>query len=147
MAPPHEAYPQAVTCSVRVRDDTNTTRLGKGCDDVSNPRRANGTRRDKLRRRVLREESNCHLCGQAVDVRLTHGLPGSPEVDELVPVTYGGNPFDRANCRLAHRYCNRLRWHGPIALAQQRLTANPPRFAGDGRLLDTTPQPVTSRRW
>ena len=117
---------------------------------MTNPRRSNGTRRNKIRRRVLHEEDTCHLCGQAVDKRLPHGLPGSPEVDELTPVTYGGDPYDRANCRLAHRpprYCNRLRWHGPVALAQAKLAANPPRFAADGTLIDQRPQPVISRHW
>lgn len=114
---------------------------------AANMRRANGSARDKLRRRVLREEDVCHLCDQAVDKALSHGLPGSPEVDELVPVTYGGDPLDRANCSLAHRYCNRLRWHGPVALARQRLAADPPRFALDGSLLMATPLPVTSRKW
>jgi len=91
---------------------------------VSNPRRANGSKRDKVRARVLREESTCHLCGQWVDVRLPHGLPGSPEVDELTPVTYGGSPFNRTNCRLAHRYCNRLRWHRPVEPARAELMAD-----------------------
>jgi 5-methylcytosine-specific restriction endonuclease McrA len=30
-------------------------------------------------------------------------------VDELVPVSKGGDPLDRANCRLTHRHCNRQR--------------------------------------
>ena len=114
---------------------------------MSNPRRTNGSRRDKLRRRVLREESRCHLCDQWVDVRLPHGLPGSPEVDEIIPVTYGGSPYDRANCRLAHRWCNRLRWHGPIALARQRLADDPPRFDSAGNRVTTTLTPVQSRDW
>ena len=57
---------------------------------MSNPRRANGSKRDKVRARVLREENTCHLCGQWVDVRLPHGLPGSPEVDEVIPVELAG---------------------------------------------------------
>jgi hypothetical protein len=96
---------------------------------------------------VLREEHACHLCGQGVNTRLPHGLPGSPEVDELVPVALGGDPLDRGNCRLAHRYCNRLRWHGPVALAQQALTLNPPTFNASGLLVNTALSPVTSRSW
>ena len=114
---------------------------------MSNPRRANGSKRDKVRARVLREESTCHLCGQWVDVRLPHGLPGSPEVDELTPVTYGGSPFDRANCALSHRYCNRLCWHGPIHLARARLKADQPRFDAAGQRVTTTLEPTTSRDW
>ena len=76
---------------------------------ASNPRRANGHRRNQLRARVLREETHCAICGEEVDVSLPHGLPGSPEVDELLPVSKGGDPLDRANCRLTHRTCNRQR--------------------------------------
>lgn len=76
---------------------------------MSNPRRANGYRRDQLRARVLREESDCWLCGQPVDKTLRTPDPGSPEVDEIVPVSAGGNPLDRRNCRLAHRACNHAR--------------------------------------
>lgn len=114
---------------------------------MGNPRRANGARRNRLRRRVLQEESICHLCDQWVDVHLTHGLPGSPEVDELVPVAFGGSPMDRDNCRLAHRYCNRLRWHGPVSVARERLAADRPRFGADGQLVATDLTPRASRSW
>ena len=70
---------------------------------MGNPRRANGHRRDKVRARVLREENDCWLCGKPVDKTLPPYLDGSPEVDEIVPVSLGGDPFARANCRLAHR--------------------------------------------
>lgn len=74
-----------------------------------NPRRANGHQRDQLIKRVRREEDNCHLCGLPVDKTLPPGLPGSPEVHELMPVSKGGDPLDRDNCRLTHRKCNRDR--------------------------------------
>lgn len=77
-----------------------------------NPRRANGYRRDQVRRRVLAEEDTCWLCGGPVDKTLPHGLPGSPELDEVVPVSLGGSPFDRRNVRLAHRRCNQRRGNG-----------------------------------
>lgn len=88
----------------------------------ANPRRANGYRRNQLRRRVLLEESICWLCGLDVDVSLPHGLPSSPEVDEVIPVAMGGDPFDRANCRLAHRACNLARG--------ARLSVPPPPVEG-----------------
>lgn len=114
---------------------------------MANPRRANGTRRNRLIKRIKREESVCHLCGCWVDVRLPHGLPGSPEVDELVPVVYGGDPLDRSNCRLAHRWCNRKRWHRPVEPARTELHLDPPHFGPDGQLIDQRPTPVTSRAW
>lgn len=114
---------------------------------ATNPRRSNGTRRDRLRKRILREETHCHLCGQPVDVRLPAGLPGSPEVDELVPVAFGGSPFDRANCRLAHRWCNRKRWHRPVEPARAELHANPPTYDAAGQRHDTKLEPIVSRSW
>lgn len=110
---------------------------------MSNPRRSNGAKRDRLRAKVLREESHCHLCGLPVDKTLPHGLPASPEVDELIPVVLGGSPFDRGNCRLAHRWCNRWRWYGPVEPARAHLHASPPPFAVAARMLE----PVSSRRW
>ena len=79
---------------------------------AGNPRRANGHRRDQVRARVLREETDCWLCGQPVDVTLPPFLPDSPEVDEVVPVSLGGDPLDRNNCRLSHRLCNVRRGNG-----------------------------------
>ena len=79
---------------------------------ANNPRRANGHQRDKVRRRVLFEEHDCWLCGQPVDKTLKTPDPGSPEVDEIIPVSLGGNPIDRANCRLSHRLCNVRRGNG-----------------------------------
>ena len=73
---------------------------------MSNPRRANGHRRDQVRRRVLAEEDTCWLCLEPVDKTLPPFLDGSPEVDEIVPVGEGGSPIDRDNCRLSHRLCN-----------------------------------------
>ena len=73
---------------------------------MSNPRRANGHRRNQIRAQVLREEDDCWLCGQPVDKTLPPYQHGSPEVDEVVPVSQGGDPLDRRNCRLSHRLCN-----------------------------------------
>lgn len=70
---------------------------------ASNPRRANGHRRDQVRRRVLAEEDHCWLCGGPVDKSLKTPDPWSPEVDEVIPVSLGGDPFARDNCRLSHR--------------------------------------------
>lgn len=77
-----------------------------------NPRRTNGSLRTKLRKRVLREETHCGICGEPVDVSLPHGYPQSPEVDEIIPVSKGGDPYDRKNCRLTHRLCNQRRGNG-----------------------------------
>lgn len=77
-----------------------------------NPRRSNSTKRNALRKRVLREEDTCGICFKPVDVTLPHGTPESPEVDEIIPVSKGGDPYDRKNCRLTHRLCNQKRGNG-----------------------------------
>lgn len=72
-----------------------------------NVRRSNGSKRDKLIARVRREETHCWLCGHWIDQTLKTPHPGSPEVHEIIPVSKGGSPYDRANCHLTHRACNR----------------------------------------
>lgn len=73
---------------------------------MGNPRRSNGSRRTKLLRRVRSEEDTCWLCGLPVDTSLPPKLPASPEVHEVIPVSRGGDPYDRSNCHLTHRICN-----------------------------------------
>jgi 5-methylcytosine-specific restriction endonuclease McrA len=95
---------------------------------MRNPRYANGHRRRQLRQRVLEEEDHCHICGRVVDKSLRYLDPWSAVVDELIPISKGGNPYDRANVRLAHRMCNLRRSDG----TRQRPVVVPY---------------VTSRRW
>jgi 5-methylcytosine-specific restriction endonuclease McrA len=73
---------------------------------ATNPRYANGHRRRKLRAQILAEEDVCGVCGQLVDKDLPPGLPDSAEIDEIQPISRGGSPLDRENCRLSHRRCN-----------------------------------------
>lgn len=75
----------------------------------SNPRRSNGHRRDMLRRRVLAAYDTCAICGRPVDKTLKSPHPMSAEVDELIPVSRGGDPYSFTNCRLTHRICNRMK--------------------------------------
>ena len=102
----------------------------------TNPRRANGHRRNQVRARVLREESDCWLCGLPVDKTLKTPHPGSPEVDEILPVSLGGSPIDRANCRLAHRLCNVRRGNGT-----RTTKAKPASFTTSRSWGGTTPSP------
>lgn len=101
---------------------------------AANPRRANGHRRRQVVARVLAEENTCWLCNGLVDKTLTvvdgkhtkkcsdtdcagcFPHPMSPTVDEVVPVSLGGSPFERSNCRLAHRLHNIQRGNGTRAI-------------------------------
>lgn len=73
---------------------------------ASNPRQRNGNRRRKLRRRVLAAYDVCAICGRWVDKSLPQNDPGAPEVDEIIPVSLGGDPLAWRNVQLAHRICN-----------------------------------------
>lgn len=88
-----------------------------------NPRVANGHRRRQLRAQVLAEEDVCWLCGGPVDKTLPAGHPMAPELDEVLPVSHGGSPYDRANVRLSHRLHNQQRGAG---LRAGRRPAVPP---------------------
>lgn len=93
---------------------------------MSNPRNANGHRRRQLRARVLAEEDTCGICGQPVDKTLRTPHPGSPEVDEIIPVSLGGSPLQRSNVRLAHRLCNQRRGNTLPAAGSPAPTATAP---------------------
>ena len=93
------------------------------------PRRSNGTRRNKLRKRVAELGLPCHLCGRPIDYTLTTWTdpkdgrvkrhPMSFELDEIVPVSKGGDPFDFENVAPAHRICNQRRGNRPVEAARR----------------------------
>lgn len=76
---------------------------------MANLRRRNGHRRDQLRRRVLAHYTHCALCGEPVDKTLPYTDPGAAEVDEITPVSLGGDPLKWSNVQLAHRRCNQAK--------------------------------------
>ena len=66
----------------------------------------------KLSERVYAEETHCWLCGFEVDQTLPRGHPRSRSVDHIVPLSKGGNPYERSNARLACLGCNSSRGNG-----------------------------------
>ena len=76
---------------------------------MGNPRYSNGHRRRSIRARLLATQDVCAICGRPIDKSLKTPHPLSPEVDEIVPVSKGGDPLDMRNCRLVHRLCNQKR--------------------------------------
>lgn len=97
----------------------------------ANPRYANGHRRRRLRRRVLAHYTHCALCGRWVDKTLPYTDPGAPEVDEIIPLSLGGDPLAWSNLALVHRRCNQQKGN--------KLNWKPP-----GR---EVAKPITSRAW
>lgn len=88
----------------------------------ANPRYKNGTRRRAIRNRWKAIGDPCHICGHPIDYSLgmvedkrtgkTRPHPMSFVVDEIVPVSLGGDPLDFANTRPAHWICNARRGNG-----------------------------------
>lgn len=79
---------------------------------MNNPRMKNGSRRRKLRAHIKSLGLPCALCGKPIDYDLPATHPWSYELDEIVPVSLGGSPFDINNVQPAHRYCNQLKGNG-----------------------------------
>ena len=89
-----------------------------------NPRRDNGSARDKLRARWRLIGDPCHICGKPIDYSLGMVVdertgkrrphPMSFVVDEIVPVSQGGDPLSFENTRPAHWICNARRGDGKI---------------------------------
>lgn len=106
-----------------------------------NPRYSNGHARRRLRRWLAAQERGCWICRafgrpDRIDYDLPAGHPLAFEVDELRPISLGGDPLDYGNVDAAHRYCNE--WRGNktvsevlrIAAETKRGTAPPSRAVG-----------------
>ena len=111
----------------------------------TNPRYAKGTARTKLRRRLRAEGRGCWICRafgrpDAIDYSLPARHPRSFEVDDLVPVSLGGDPTDYGNVDAAHRECNI--WRGNRTVGQVLAIARDQRGEADGRGRDEC-----SREW
>lgn len=72
----------------------------------SNPRYRSWHKREAIRRWLLSTQDTCALCGMPIDKTLKTPDPLSAEVDEIIPISKGGDPYDRNNVQLVHRICN-----------------------------------------
>lgn len=94
----------------------------------TNPRRANGSARNAIRRRWRAIGAPCALCGRAIDYSLGYVTdprtgkrrmhPMAFVVDEIVPVAQGGDPLDFANTQPTHWLCNSRKGDGMHAVPQ-----------------------------
>lgn len=62
---------------------------------------------EKNKKRILKTQQCCGICGKPVDKKLKFPNPLSPVIDHIVPVKKGGHPSDINNLQLAHFFCNR----------------------------------------
>ena len=111
----------------------------------ANVRYSNGSRRRALRSWLRSQGRPCWICREfgrsgEIDYSLPAGHPMSFEVDELDPVSLGGDPLDPSNVDAAHRCCNQ--WRGNRTVAQVRAIAR-----GLCRPPTRTAPVATSRDW
>ena len=88
----------------------------------NNPRYRNYLARVALRNRVKAMGLPCALCGRPIDYTLPAGDPMSYELDEIIPVSLGGDPLDLDNVQPAHRICNQRKsnkvWPAKVGIPQ-----------------------------
>jgi 5-methylcytosine-specific restriction endonuclease McrA len=80
------------------------------------PGRQNDARWQAAKAQAVRDSGGlCQLCGRGL-VDAPRNTPNSTEVDHIVPLSQGGDPFDRGNLRAVHRWCHQRRDQGqPLA--------------------------------
>ena len=62
---------------------------------------------ERNRKRILKTQNICGLCGYPVDVTLKPPNPMAPAIDHIIPVSKGGHPSAINNLQLTHSTCNR----------------------------------------
>lgn len=87
--------------NMRFDDKVNSSSLRA---DRSGPHRAQF---EKNKKRLLRTENTCGICGRPIDMSLKPPHPLSPCIDHIIPISKGGHPSDISNLQLAHWTCNR----------------------------------------
>lgn len=61
------------------------------------------------RKKILKTQSVCGICGKPVDKSLKPPHPLAPVIDHIIPLNKGGHPSDIKNLQLAHASCNRTK--------------------------------------
>lgn len=62
---------------------------------------------ERNKKRLLKSQNVCGICGKPIDMSLKAPHPMSPCIDHIIPVSKGGHPSDIDNLQLAHWSCNR----------------------------------------
>ena len=62
---------------------------------------------EKNKKKILKEQTICGICGKPVDKKLKYPHPLSACIDHIIPLAKGGHPSDIDNLQLSHWCCNR----------------------------------------
>lgn len=61
----------------------------------------------KAKKIIYGSQTNCAICGRAVDFDKKFPDPWSATLDHIIPISKGGDPAALENLQLAHLQCNR----------------------------------------
>lgn len=64
---------------------------------------------EKAKKIIYGSQTNCAICGRAVDFDKKFPDPWSPTLDHIIPISKGGDPAALENLQLAHLQCNRIK--------------------------------------
>lgn len=64
---------------------------------------------EKNKKKILKTQNVCGICGHPVDKTLKSPHPMSAVIDHIVPINKNGHPSDISNLQLAHWSCNRTK--------------------------------------
>lgn len=95
------------SCRSRSRGSTATAAArgtGMGATVAPDPRRTVAWKRARAIK--LRGATNCEICQRWLDPSAPPRSAGSATVDHIVPLKYGGAPYDQANLRVSCLSCN-----------------------------------------
>jgi 5-methylcytosine-specific restriction endonuclease McrA len=65
--------------------------------------------RNARRRTIARSGGACQLCGDPLAPQAPAKHPDATEVDHIVPLSQGGDPYSLDNLRAVHRRCHQKR--------------------------------------
>lgn len=82
-----------------------------------------GNNRTEIQRQVYASSDVCCHCGKLVDFDADPRSRWAPSVEHYEPRSKGGDPFDLANCGLAHYGCNSKRGNRELRLYADQAAA------------------------
>ena len=100
---------------------------------ADNPRVSNSSRYKRFVSKVKARRDPCAICWHPIDYNLATPDPMSFEVDHVVPVSEGGDPYDPANGQASHRCCNNWRKNKTMAYVEDVM---------NGSIKPRTPPPI-----
>ena len=83
---------------------------------------AHRTEFEKNKKRILKTQNTCGICGHLVDKKVKFPDPLSPVIDHIIPIAKGGHPSSLDNLQLAHMQCNRQKSDKFFAGGQAKKT-------------------------